>query len=135
MCAICMRSPCHPRCPNAPEPPAAFRCRCCDEPILPGEEYGRINGVEYCERCIDNMPLCQLVPLLGGEWKTVQKSEQVICSCCKEHMREGDEYGVLDGAVLCEDCIDEIPYCDLVTRTGHDWNTADREDVYDGYDG
>ena len=36
--------------------------------------------------------------------------------------------------ILCEDCIDEIPYCDLVTRMGHDWNTASEEDIYDGYD-
>lgn len=134
MCAICRQSPCHPRCPSAPEQ-AAFYCRVCGEPIFPGEEYASVGGIEYCERCVDDMPFCRLIPLLGGEWKTAQKGERVICSDCGEGIREGEEYGVIDGSVLCEGCIDEIPYCELAERLNGDWNTASEDDIYDGYDG
>lgn len=135
MCMICHRSPCLTGCPNAPEPEAAFYCHSCGGPILPEEEYARIGGVEYCESCIDDMPYCRLIPLLGGEWKTVRKGEKVICSDCKEELREGEEYGVLNGFVLCEGCIDEIPYCELVVWMDREWNAAREDDIYDGYDG
>ena len=77
MCSICHSSPCLSGCPNAPDPPAAFRCHDCDEAIYPGDEYAKIDGVEYCEQCIDNYPYCVLIPLLGGEWKTVQDGEVI----------------------------------------------------------
>ncbi len=140
MCEICYHSPCLSGCPNAPDPPAAFRCHGCEEAIYPEDEYARIDGVEYCEDCIDNMPYCVLVPMLGGEWKTVQEGEEIYCVDCRccdgyDPLPVGTEYGVIDGNVFCEDCIDETPYCDLITRAGHDWNTATEEDIYDGYDG
>ena len=91
--------------------------------------------VEYCKDCIDNMPYCVLIPKLGGEWKTVQDGEVIKCAGCEEELPPGTEYGVVDGVILCEDCIDEIPYCDLVTRMGAEWNTATEGDIYDGYDG
>lgn len=135
MCMVCRMSPCHPQCPNAPDPPAAFQCHKCGEPILLGDEYARIDGVEYCEDCIDNYPYCVLIPKLGGKWKTVQDGEVVKCSGCGETLPVGTEYGVIDGSTLCEDCIDEIPYCELVERMDGEWNTASEEDIYDGYDG
>ena len=135
MCQLCRMSLCHPRCPNASDPPAVFHCAGCGESIYPGYEYARIGGVEYCEECVDNMPYCALIPLLGGEWKSVQKGESVKCSDCEEELPAGTEYGIVDGAVLCEDCADEIPYCDLITRLSGDWRTASEEDIYDGYDG
>ena len=135
MCEICYHSPCLSGCPNAPDPPAAFRCHGCEEAIYPEDEYARIDGVEYCEDCIDNMPYCVLIPKLGGEWRPVQDGESIKCAGCGEELPPGTEYGVVDGAILCEDCIDEIPYCDLVTRMGAEWNTATEGDIYDGYDG
>lgn len=39
MCEICRQNPCHPRCPNAPEPTPVYECEWCKEPILDGEEY------------------------------------------------------------------------------------------------
>ncbi len=75
MCQECRMIPCHPRCPNAPEPPAVTTCQRCREPIRPGEEYARIGGADYCEACIDDMPYCELIPLLGGEWKTATEDD------------------------------------------------------------
>ncbi len=135
MCSICHQTPCHPRCPNAPEPPAVATCRRCGEDIVLGDEYANIDGSDYCEGCIDDMPYCELVPLLGGEWKTVQVGEKIKCDDCEEFLPLGAEYGVIDGSVICDECINEIPYCDLVTRLGNDWNTAQEDNIYDEYDG
>ena len=135
MCEICHYTPCLSGCPNAPDPPAAFRCHGCGEAIYPEEEYARVDCVEYCKDCIDNMPYCVLIPKLGGEWKTVQDGEVIKCAGCEEELPPGTEYGVVDGVILCEDCIDEIPYCDIVTRMGAEGNTATAGDIYDGYDG
>lgn len=39
MCEICRQTPCHPRCPNAPEPKPVEMCCLCDEGIYEGDEY------------------------------------------------------------------------------------------------
>lgn len=75
MCSECLQTPCHPRCPNAPEPQAVENCHKCGGGILPGDEYAKINGVCYCESCIDDMPYCELIPLLGGEWKKASEED------------------------------------------------------------
>ncbi len=54
MCDICLQSPCHPRCPNAPEPPVVYECANCGGEIHEGEEAYRINGEEWCESCIED---------------------------------------------------------------------------------
>ena len=68
-------TPCHPRCPNAPDPTPVTYCHRCKEPILPGDEYAVIEGVDFCEGCIDDMPYCELIPLLGGDWKTASEED------------------------------------------------------------
>lgn len=135
MCQICRHSPCLNGCPNAPDPPAVTTCRKCGEPITPGYEFARIDGLDYCDKCIDDMPYCELVPLLGGKWEPVPFGRIVKCGVCGRVIEPDEEYGTLDGRIYCEDCIDEIPYCELVTMVGHDWRTASEEDIYDGYDG
>lgn len=54
MCSECRQNPCHPACPNAPEPKPAFICDICDEGIYNGEPYYSINGNIICESCIDS---------------------------------------------------------------------------------
>ena len=53
MCEECRQSPCHPRCPNAPEPRAIFVCSGCGQDIYEGEDYWDILGEQFCENCID----------------------------------------------------------------------------------
>ena len=36
MCDVCHMTPCHPRCPNAPEPPKVYTCKYCGEAIVDG---------------------------------------------------------------------------------------------------
>lgn len=52
MCDICRQVPCHPRCPNAPDPPAVFVCSGCSREILAGEDYWDVLGEQFCEDCI-----------------------------------------------------------------------------------
>ncbi len=39
MCEVCLRTPCHPRCPNAKESKIVGECKHCGEPIYDGSEY------------------------------------------------------------------------------------------------
>lgn len=68
MCSICLRTPCHPQCPNAPEPEAVYKCKYCGEGIVEGEEYVEIDG-EYYHRddCIEDVALGLLFEKLGLE--------------------------------------------------------------------
>lgn len=58
MCSECMRTPCHPLCPNAPEQKAVYKCKYCCEGIVEGDEYVEIDG-EYYHRdsCIEDIAL------------------------------------------------------------------------------
>lgn len=52
ICDECFQFPCHPRCPNAPDPPAVFICSGCGQTILDGEDYWDVLGEQFCEDCI-----------------------------------------------------------------------------------
>ena len=52
MCEECYQFPCHPRCPNAPEPVAVHECVCCGSDIYAGEDYYDIEGDAYCKECV-----------------------------------------------------------------------------------
>ena len=54
MCCECMRFPCHPRCPNADEEKPVCSCSMCGDGIYAEETMYVIDGVEFCESCIDN---------------------------------------------------------------------------------
>lgn len=54
MCDVCMKSPCHPQCPHAPEPPRVFVCSGCGDDILEGDYYWDILGEQFCEDCVDS---------------------------------------------------------------------------------
>lgn len=52
MCEICRRAICHPRCPNADEPPVFAECEACGMEIYDGDEYYDIDDHKYCEACV-----------------------------------------------------------------------------------
>ena len=52
MCEICLRTPCHPRCPNASEPPIFAECDECGAEIYDGDDFYQIGGNNYCEACM-----------------------------------------------------------------------------------
>lgn len=53
ICEICKKSPCDARCPNAPEPPLVHECESCGAEIREGDTYYNLDGVPYCEECIE----------------------------------------------------------------------------------
>lgn len=75
MCDICRTHPCRPSCPNAPEPPAVATCTRCKGEVLVGEEFAVIDGDPYCESCLEDMPICELVTLFGGQWKKATEDD------------------------------------------------------------
>ena len=61
-----MRSPCYPRCPNAPEPPTVYTCKHCGEPIVPGDEFYEIECAYYHEECFMDCAANILVSQFGA---------------------------------------------------------------------
>lgn len=55
MCEICGQDPCHPRCPNAPEPKEVHICSECLEGIYPGDRFYESCGSYVCEECLKGM--------------------------------------------------------------------------------
>lgn len=39
MCSVCRMNPCHPSCPNAPEPVPVYECCRCGYGILEGDKF------------------------------------------------------------------------------------------------
>lgn len=75
MCDICRRHPCHPSCPNAPEPEKVFTCSGCGESIAVGDKYIEVDGDVLCEPCIDSMDSKELLELFGVEWETADEDD------------------------------------------------------------
>ena len=75
MCSICHSFHCLPGCPNAKPSKAVAYCKSCGEAITPGDEYAVIDGDAWCENCLEEMPLCQLVELLGSDWLTAGEDQ------------------------------------------------------------
>jgi hypothetical protein len=52
MCSECYQNPCHPQCPNAPDPPAVYFCFSCGDSIVDGQDYFEVADETYCEDCV-----------------------------------------------------------------------------------
>ncbi len=75
MCAECHQTPCHPRCPNAPEPKAIFICESCGEAICEGDDAYEIGGAYYHEECAEDNALEILVELFDARKFTAEPQE------------------------------------------------------------
>lgn len=55
MCDVCLKSPCDPRCPNAPEPEeiTVYVCSGCSVEIKDGQYVYEFLGEQFCETCVD----------------------------------------------------------------------------------
>ncbi len=65
MCSTCLSTPCHPRCPNAPEPVARMACSRCGDGIMEGDEYLGLDGGPICEGCLSEMTVKEVLELVG----------------------------------------------------------------------
>ena len=60
MCDICRQTPCHPRCPNAPEPKP---------------EYLNTTDGCVCKDCLENFSIDQWLELIGESLTTAEREE------------------------------------------------------------
>lgn len=88
MCEICRQYPCHPRCPNAPEPPIFATCECCGDPIYEGDEYVDIGGDYYCTECAED----------------TYADEDAVCECCGEPIEYDTDCFRLKKKHYCPEC-------------------------------
>ncbi|MBQ6091324.1 MAG: hypothetical protein IJL07_08690 [Lachnospiraceae bacterium] len=65
MCEICRQIPCHPRCPNAPEPEPKYECSECGEGIYEGDRYFDGPDGYICEDCMENKSVEDVLGLFG----------------------------------------------------------------------
>ena len=75
MCAICRRSPCDPRCPNAPDPPTVYTCEECGEGILVGDEFAEIGDRQYHIDCLESLSTRELLKMFDVETQFAEVEE------------------------------------------------------------
>lgn len=75
MRSMCLSIPCHPRCPNAPEPIAVHRCCKCGAGIFEGEKYLDASEGQICEDRLDDMTVDEWLELFGESLAIVEKEE------------------------------------------------------------
>lgn len=93
MCNICHQSPCHPRCPNAPDPLTVFECSDCSHEIYEGETYWELLGEQHCAYCIDEA--------------LTEVEEDTVCVECDEIIYAGEDGYNIKGRILCPHCVAE----------------------------
>lgn len=72
MCAECHQTPCHPCCPNAPEPQSIYTCESCGEAICEGDDFLEVNGVYYHDECAKDNALEILIEVFGARKGTAE---------------------------------------------------------------
>lgn len=75
MCSVCRMTPCHPNCPNAPEPLPVCICSECGNGIFQGEKYLDLGDETYCRECLDDMDSESLLNLMGYRLATAEHEE------------------------------------------------------------
>lgn len=74
MCSICRQTPCHPGCPNAPEPHPAAYCRKCGEPMYAGDRH--YDGI--CRECLDDMDTTGWLELFGEKLEEIEEEKKCL---------------------------------------------------------
>lgn len=75
MCVECGMSPCHPRCPNAPEPVPVYECKKCGYGITEGENFWDSPEGYICEDCVDEMSAKEILKMCGEGLTKAKKEE------------------------------------------------------------
>lgn len=76
ICAECGMNPCHPRCPNAPEPVPVHECVKCGYGILVGDKFWDSPEGKICEECVDDMSAEEILKLCGESLTEAEKEER-----------------------------------------------------------
>lgn len=78
MCAEFGMNPCHPRCPNAPEPVPVHECVKCGYGILVGDKFWDSPEGKICEECVDDMSAEEILKLCGESLTEAEKGGKVV---------------------------------------------------------
>ncbi len=73
MCSLCLSTPCHPRCPNEPEPVPVHTCKWCNEPIFAEEEYMDTPDGPVCKDCIEGMGVSEFMEMIGEKFSIAKE--------------------------------------------------------------
>lgn len=135
MCKECRQYPCHPRCPNAPEPVAVYDCAHCDEAIRAGDEYFEYDGAYYHEDCFSDA-----APALVAEdgAKRVDgnpnDNRKIVrkCAHCGEEVFGDEDHWLYGNNVYHYECLIDCAQILLEDETSH--GTAEVEEYEPEYD-
>lgn len=75
MCSVCLQTPCHSRCPNAPEPEPIATCISCYKSLYEGDEYLDLPEGPICEGCVRDMNGIEILEYLGEELCVAHKGD------------------------------------------------------------
>lgn len=148
MCMECGQYPCHPRCPNAPEPTAVYECAYCNKAIREGEDFIEYDGEHYHEDCFSNK-----APALAVEVECMTRVDAVeddntqigVCHFCEEPvLKSEDHYKWRKYPKNPDENPDEVEYyahheclvdnAEYLLEDGTSRGTAEAEAYYPEYD-
>ena len=69
MCDECHMTPCHPRCPNAPEIKPVYVCEICGYGIYEGEKFFDGPKGYICEECMEEMSAGEFLEMFDKHMK------------------------------------------------------------------
>ena len=95
MCMECGQYPCHPRCPNAPEPAVVYKCTHCNGAIREGEDFVEYDGTYYHEECYaDKAPALAIEAECMTHFEEVEDDDTPvgICKFCGEPVLKSEEH-------------------------------------------
>ena len=75
MCADCRMTPCHPRCPNAPEEKPIETCYRCKKGIMEGEKFLSTSDGSICEECLENFSVHERLEMIGESLIIAEREE------------------------------------------------------------
>lgn len=76
MCSVCWQIPCHPRCPNAPEPEPVKECSVCGDGIFAGDKFYDGPDGAICESCIEDLSVRDFIELIGESLSEAEEKEE-----------------------------------------------------------
>lgn len=77
MCSVYGMNPCHPSCPNAPEPVPVYECCRCGYGILEGDKFWDSPAGYMCEDCVDEMDAKEILEMCGESLTEAKKGGNV----------------------------------------------------------
>lgn len=134
MCKECRQYPCHPRCPNAPEPAVVCDCEHCNKPIRSGDEYFEYDGKHYHENCFADAAPALVAEDGAKRIDAIKDSRKFIgvCKHCNEAIIGEDVHWKYGKDLYHDECFLDCAQIILEDETSH--GTAEEQEYEPEYD-